>query len=176
MSNDEEICFTFNEFFPKTKSNLNISAIEYSHPNLQNTDPILVAVNSYDKHPSIERIRNRSYNLMFSFSDNLNINKACQNSDIPTNIVKLNKGTIAPFISENFKSCIDSGEFSNDLKHVDIAPVHQKKSKTNKTNYRLLSILSNVSRLYKKLMYKQLYLCCDTILSSTKCGFREEYT
>ena len=91
MSSGEEICFTFNDFFLNTQSNLNISAIEHSHTNLQNTDPIIAAVNSYDKHPSIEIIKNRSYNLTFSFSDNLNINKACQNIDIPTNIVKLNK-------------------------------------------------------------------------------------
>ena len=36
-------------------SGLNIAATEHRHSNLQNTDPILAAVNSYDKYLSIER-------------------------------------------------------------------------------------------------------------------------
>ena len=81
--------------------------------------------------------------------------------------MKLDKGIITPFISENFNSCIDKDEFPNDLKHVNIVPVHKKKSKTNKTNYRPASILANFSELYEKLMYKQLYLHFATLLSSS---------
>ena len=88
ISCDEEICSAFNDFFENTLSNLNIPAIEHSHLNLQNTDPILTTVNSYEKHPIIERIKNISCNLMFSFTkpnsnevikiiDNLNIRKVC---------------------------------------------------------------------------------------------------
>ena len=82
-------------------TNLNIPAIEQSHSNLQNTNPILATVNSYGKHLSIERINNRSCNSTFSFKansnkvskiiDNLNIKKACQSSDIPTKIIKLDE-------------------------------------------------------------------------------------
>ena len=101
-------------------SNLNIPAIDHSHSNLQNIDPILATVNSYDKHPGIE-IKNRSCNSTFSFRkdnpnkvnkiiDSLNIKKKnCQNSDIRTKIIKPNKHIIAALISENFNSCIDNG-------------------------------------------------------------------
>ena len=119
---DEKIRSAFNDIFANTVSNSNIPLIEHSHSNLKNTDPIIATVNSYGKHPSIERIKNRSWNLTFSFRkansnkvskiiDNLNIKKACQNSDIPIKIIKLNKDIIAPFIYENFKSCINKGEF-----------------------------------------------------------------
>ena len=50
--------------------------------------------------------------------------------DNPTKIIKLNED-IAPFISENFNSYIDKGEFLNDLKHADIVSVHKKKPKIN---------------------------------------------
>ena len=103
--------------------------------NFQNTDPILAMVNSYDKHQSLERIKMSSCNSTFSFRktnskevtkiiDHLNIKKACQSSDISTKIIKLNKDIVATFISDNFNSSIDKGEFPNDLKHADIAPVH----------------------------------------------------
>ena len=85
ISNDDEDCSTFNDFFANTVSNLNIPAIERFSSNLQNADPILAIVNSHDKHPSIERTKNRSLNSTFNFRkansnevskiiDNLNIN------------------------------------------------------------------------------------------------------
>ena len=49
---------------------LNMPVFEHSHSNFQNTDPddpILATVNSYGKHPSIERI-NRSCNSTFSLT------------------------------------------------------------------------------------------------------------
>ena len=83
--------------------------------------------------------------------DNLDIKKACQHCDILTKIIKLNKHIIAPFISENFNSCVDKGEFPNDLRHADIVPFYKKKSKTNK-NYMSVKILSNFFKLYEKLI------------------------
>ena len=67
ISTDEESCSSFNDFFASTISNLNIPAIEHFHSNLQNNDLILATVNSYNKHPSIERIKNSSCNSTSSF-------------------------------------------------------------------------------------------------------------
>ena len=35
---------------------------------------------------------------------------SCQQEDIPTNIIKLNKDLIAKFMAENFNSCIAKDE------------------------------------------------------------------
>ena len=78
--------------------------------------------------------------------------------DIPTKMIKLNKDIIAPFISKNFNFCVDKVEFLNHLKHMDIVPVHKKKSKIDKTNYYPVRILLNLSKLLEKLMYKQMCL------------------
>ena len=87
--------------------------------------------------------------------------KTFRNKDIPTKIIKLNKviidklnkDIVAPFISKNFNSCIDKGEFPNDLKQADNASVHKKKFKTNKTNCRPVSVFSNFSKLYRGLFW-----------------------
>ena len=62
-------------------------------------------------------------------------------------------------------------EFPNDPKHADIVTVHKKKSKTSQTNLMPISILSNLSKLYGKVMHKQLYQNFETILSLCQCGF-----
>ena len=83
---------------------------------------------------------------------------------------------IAQFMAENFNSCIEKGEFPDVLKHADVVPVHKKKCKTEKTNYRPVSILPNFSKIYEKLMYKQLYQYFETILLPNQCGFRKGYS
>lgn len=97
--------------------------------------------------------------------DNLNMNKACQNSDSPPKIIKISKDCsiishwllillIARCIYENVSYCTDKVEFPNYLKHAVIVPMHKKKDKTDKVNDRLVSIPSTFSKLYKKLMSK----------------------
>ena len=41
----------------------------------------------------------------------------------------------------------------------------------DKTNYRLVSILENVSKIYEKIIYNQLYECFIDKLFPSKCGF-----
>ena len=59
---------------------------------------------------------------------------------------------IAKFIAENFNSCIYEGEFASELQHADNVPIHRKKDKNDKSNYR-----SNYSKVHEKLIYNQLY-------------------
>ena len=88
----------------------------------------------------------------------------------------LNKDLIAKFIAENFNSCIDKGEFPSELKHVDIVQIHKKKDKHDISNYRPVSILSNYSKVYEKLIYNQLYQYFENILFPSQCGFRKGYS
>ena len=39
---------------------------------------------------------------------------------------------------------------------ADITPVHKKGSKSAKNNYRPVSILSNISKLYERIMFKHM--------------------
>ena len=53
---------------------------------------------------------------------------------------------------------VDEDVFPNDLKRVDVTPVHEKKDKSDKTSYSPVSILiTNISKIYEKLIYNQLY-------------------
>ena len=97
-------------------------------------------------------------------------------SDTPTKIIKLNSNIFSNLIYKQFNYCIDNGEFPNDLKHADIVPVYKKNSKCEKENYRHVSTLSNLSKIYEKLMYNQLYDYFNNILFSSQHGFRKGYS
>ena len=89
----------------------------------------------------------------------LNTAKPYQNADF------------AKFISNNFNHCIDECDFPYELKHVGVIPVHKKKDKCVKDNYRPVSILTNISKVCEKLLYNQLYSSFDNILSPNQFGF-----
>ena len=106
-----------------------------------------------------------------------NIHKTCQLKDIPTKII-LNEfllilSNFCEFLHFNY--CVDIGEFLQEFKNADVIPVHKKKEKSDKTNYIPVSILPNLSKIYEKLIYNQLYDYFDKILLPSQCGFRKGY-
>ena len=65
--------------------------------------------------------------------------------------------------------------FPSDLKLADVTPVYKKKSKNSKDNYRPVSILSNIFKIYERCIYDQIQLFFDSLLSKYQCGFRRDY-
>ena len=106
----------------------------------------------------------------------MNVHKTCQLKDIPTKIIKMNSDIFGNFNSLHFNYCIDTGEFPQEFKNADIIPAHKKREKSDKTNYRPVGILPNLSKIYEKLIYDQLYDYFDKILLPSQCGFRKGYS
>ena len=71
---------------------------------------------------------------------------------------------------------IDNDIFPDSLKFANITPVFKKDSRTEKTNYRPVSILPNLSKIYERLIYNQLSKFFENILSKFQCGFRKGFS
>ena len=56
-----------------------------------------------------------------------------------------------------------------------MTPVYKNKSKNSKDNYRPVSILSNISKIYERCLYDQIQVFFESILSKYQCGFRRGY-
>ena len=84
-------------------------------------------------------------------------------------MIKMNKDIFAGFVAKDLNNCVDKGVFPD-------APIHKKKDKGDKTNYRPVSILANISKIYEKLFYNQLYDYFDDILNSSQYGFRKGHS
>ena len=104
-------------------------------------------------------------NLLYRLNS-LDHTKATQKCDIPTNIIKKNYDIFFDFIFENFNSIILTSLFSEQLKHADVKPILKKYSRNDKRNYRPVSILYNISKIYEQLLYKQLETYFESILSN----------
>ena len=62
------------------------------------------------------------------------------------------------------------------MKIADVTPAYKKNSKYSKDNYRPVSILSNISKIYERCIYDQIEKYFDDILSKYQCGFRKGYS
>ena len=72
----------------------------------------------------------------------------------------------------NNKSLLD-GTFIEYFKIAKIVPVYNKKKRTDKNNCRHVSILSNISKIYERSFYNQMYDYLDRIFPKYHCGFRK---
>lgn len=75
------------------------------------------------------------------------------------------------FSAEVSTSCIKNSNFQSDMKVADVTSCCTKKSKTSKDNYRQISILPNISKIYKRCILKQMQLYFDNILPRYQYGF-----
>ena len=146
------------------------------------------AIKNFENHSSIVAIKNnRNPNKQFSFKpvtkemvakeiSNLKRGKAVCNSDIPTKIIKHVKDLFATFIYNKYNKSLLDGTFLEDLKTTEVVPVYKKKKRTDKNNYRPVSILSNISKIYERSFYNQMYDYFDSIFSKYQCGFRKGHS
>ena len=187
ISNDTELCDIFNCFFSNIISELNIPKKHQCFLNDTDSDSILSVLNALKNHPSIKNIKSKKLNSTFSFDNtytdvvikvinNLNVAKTCQVNDIPTKVIKINQDIFANFITDYFNYYIVSGEFPDELKHADIIPVHKKNEKCNKKNYRPVSVLTSISKIYEKSLYDQLSTYFGSLLATNQCGFRKGFS
>ena len=61
------------------------------------------------------------------------------------------------------------------LKLADVTPVIKKKSKHSRDNYRPVSTLSNISKIYERCIQDQIQFFFDFLLSKYQSGFRRGY-
>ena len=71
-----------------------------------------------------------------------------------------------------------TGVFPSVLKTAKVVPVFNKDSKLDYSNYRPVSLLSNIEKILEKLMYKRLYtfLNNNNIIYDLQFGFRQQYS
>ena len=103
-------------------------------------------------------------------------NKASQSSDIPTKIVIENVDIFGDFICTSYNNTVKSSQFYQNLKLADITPAYKKGKKDMKENYRPVSILPNLSKIFEKLMFKEMSQFFDKIFSKYQCGFRKGFS
>ena len=163
IRSDNETVKVLNEFFANIVTNLNIPQFnQIDRTSEKIRDPVIKGTVKYRAHPSIIAIKENcpsKSNFDFSFVEKVDIlkeikmlqsNKATQNTDIPTKLIKNNADILAEFVFLRLNKCIEQDIFPSKLKLANITPVHKKNSESSKKKITNLSVFYQIFLKYMR--------------------------
>ena len=184
VSNEQEVANLFNNYFSNILSTLNISywnpdlsVVEvFNHPN--------IFYPKYYNHPSISKIRETfKHDDLFYFNHvsathiyNIIIDLKKGSGEIPIGILKSINTSCSSYLADCINTSISNCYFPKELKWADIIPVFKKGEVCNKENYRPISILPTVSKVFERVIFDQINKFMEDKFSSLLCGFRKGFS
>ena len=189
ITEDTEVAEKFNKYFIATVSSLAITENKaLLTDNSDIDDPVKKAVKKFENHPSILDIKkNVTISSMFTFSqvtaaemlleiNNLDDKKAGTFMNIPVKRLKEVGDIVAQTLTEIWNDeLIKNKKFAVELKLADITPLHKKLETIYKENFRPVSLLPVVSKIFERIMHKQMKSYIESFLSKWLCGYRKGY-
>ena len=189
ISEEKVIAESLNDFFTNSVDNLKIENFLHT-PNdgVEASLTVREIIDLYDSHPSILKIKECFIvNGVFKFNDvtshelklkisNLDSKKAIAPYDIPTKVLKLSSEIVSGYLSELYNKSEHNNEFPNNLKLANIIPVHKKNTTSLLKNYRPVSLLPIISKLFENNMYTQILNYIKIYLSPFLFGFRKGHS
>ena len=107
----------------------------------------------------------------------LNNNKNGTFGNIPTKLLKQVSDICAPTSNDICNNeIIPQNCFPNNLELADVTLVFKKEDASLLKNYRPVSVLAVVSKIYERIMQKQFLEYIDKHLSPHLCGYRKGYS
>ena len=93
---------------------------------------------------------------------------------IPNKLLKIAADVIAPSLTEIYAKSIYTGIFPNEWKETRVSPVYKNGTKHEPSNYRPISVIPTVSKVFEKIFFDQLnkYFNDNNLLTSCQSGFR----
>ena len=176
-----KVCKIFNEHFIKAASNI---GSEEPIRDDETIDDILCAYNGSEV---IQRITcNVPPDAFFNFSsttvkevgtllNKTDPTKATGYDDIPPKLLKMGTTELAPTITNLINQSIEKCRFPTALQKFELSPLFKNNDNLITDNYRPLSILPSVSKIFEKVLNQQLYEYFQNILSGLLSAFRKKY-
>ncbi|KAK3096455.1 hypothetical protein FSP39_000336 [Pinctada imbricata] len=113
--------------------------------------------------PSFEEPNSSIEEIMITESDVddtlsiLNPTKASGSDVINPRLLKEGSSVLAPHLAKLFNSSLSMSYFPSNWKKANVIPVYKEGDKTNVTNYRPISLISCLGKVFEKCVFKHLY-------------------
>ncbi len=108
----------------------------------------------------------------------LSVNKATGLDLIPSRFLRDSGGVTSSILTYIINLSIRQGVFPNDMKNARVVPLFKKNNRADVGNYRPVSILSTISKIFERLVYEHVeeYLIRHELLYEQQSGFRAAYS
>ena len=145
-----------------------------------NRTPILKTFDKYlgKRNSSSFAFEPCSPNEVYLLISELNTSKSTGPNGIPTEILKMINFVICIPLSKIINTCISKGEHPEKLKLAHVIPIFKKGCRLQVSNYRPISLLSNINKIFEKIMHKRIYSFLEkfNLLYNLQFGFRSKYS
>ena len=163
VTNELEITDYFNSFFTSIDNNL-----------VDKIPPTQKSFSSYlfNKNENSFFLAPTTKEEIEDIIKNFKLNKALGPNSIPIRILKDQEEEIAKPLHDLISTCFNLGLFRDLLKIAKVIPIFKNKgSSQDCSNYRPISLLSNLSKIIEKLLYQRLY----AFLSEHNCLYKHQF-
>ena len=164
ISNTYEIVEAFNEHFLKVRKRL---ADEIPQP-------VCLPTANIDKANTRFEFMEISASNIVKVIKKLISGKAMGLDGIPNKALKDSAELIASSLSDLFNFSVGTKTYPDDFKVAKVTPIFKSGDKDDVNNYRPISIIPTIARVFEKLIYNQLYqyFVNNELLSNQQFGFR----
>ena len=176
-----EICDVFNDYFTHVADSIGFAdkiPDEYMDGELMNYIKL-----KYANHPSIIAIKQINIPSTFHFVNiteeevskiiaKLDIKKSMGYDFISPKIIKISSPHITPIITKLINICIANHVFPCDLKLAEVTAIFKKTDRLNKGNYRPISILIILSKVFEKIFASHITSYFHDIFSPFLSAYR----
>ena len=172
ITKQDEVCEIFNNYFVNVAKNIGNTQTKVD-----------------DDHPSIMAIKNnypdldqQSFNFSLVDQDfvekrirKINVKKATGIDGISPKLLHFAKPAIVKPITDIVNLSLSSSTFPDSLKVAQVAPIHKKNSVLEKGNYRPVSVLPSISKIFENAIEVQLVQYFDNIFNPFLAAFRSGF-
>ena len=106
----------------------------------------------------------------------MNANKATGWDGIPPRILKLAAREIAPPLTHLFNLSITEGNYPSCWKRGEWVPAFKKNDRNDKSNYRPITVLNTVNKIFEQQLSRQITQSIDSDLSQCMSPYRTGYS
>ena len=169
LTEPQTITESFNNFFSEIGGNL-AKNFPNNDSQFKNYLGMPVAHSMYLFNTSVEEI--------IRVIKSLKNSNSLGHDNLPTKFIKLSAAQIAPALEKIFNLSMKTGVYPDALKVAKVIPIFKKGSPTSINNYRPISVLSPINKIFEKLLYTRLikYIDKSKLLYKYQYGFRKNYS
>ena len=106
----------------------------------------------------------------------LNPRESVGMDNISSHLLRLSSPSISTEVTKLNIHFINTQSIPREWKSSNITPVYKKGSKTDKANYRLVTILTTLSKVFEKVIYDQIYPVMSPLLSRNLSGYMKGHS
>ncbi len=105
----------------------------------------------------------------------LDMTKSTGIDQIPSKLLKAAASSIGKHLTHVLNVSISTGQLATEWKTAKVTPIFKEGDKTDRNNYRPISILPIVTKILERAIHNQLYLflCNHNLLANCQSGFRK---